>query len=106
MQYKLFQKDDAISQFPEAIAILTFQKGDAVFNSMESSWEAKARNACCGLLLTEWRHITLPSCNFLQVLTDLEKADQTQAQYQQQCHQYVVDHRQKLLQLPPQRLPD
>lgn len=41
---KLFQKGDAISQFPEAIAISTFQKCNAIFNHMESSWEAEARS--------------------------------------------------------------
>ena len=45
---KSFQKGDAISYFPEAIAISIFQKSNAIFNSTESSWEAKARNAFRG----------------------------------------------------------
>lgn len=104
IQQKSFQKVDAISLLPEAFAVSTFQKEDAAFNSVEDSWEAKARNACQCLLLAERRQVMLPSCIFLQVLTDLEKADQ--AQYKHQCHQHVVSCCQKLLQLPLQRLPD
>lgn len=37
IQQKSFQKGDAVSQFPEAIAILTFQKDDAVSNSTEAA---------------------------------------------------------------------
>lgn len=68
IQQKSFQKVDAISQFPEAFAVPSFKKDDAIFNSTESSWEAKARNACRGLLLQERRHITLPSCSSYQYL--------------------------------------
>lgn len=106
IQQKSFDEDDAISQFQEAIAVSTFRKCNAIFNHMESSWEAEARNAFRGLLLTERRQVMLPSCIFLQVLRDLEDVDHAQAQDQQQCHQYVVGHSQKLLQLPLQRLLD
>lgn len=83
MQYKLFQKDDAISQSPEAIAILTFQKDDAISNSIESSWEAEARSTCHCQLLEVRRHTRLPSCNFLPEFIDLEEADHTQ-----RCNQH------------------
>ena len=45
---EVFQRRRCSFTVPEAIAVSSFQKDDAIFNSMESSWEAKARNACRG----------------------------------------------------------
>lgn len=47
-----------------------------------------------------------PAAISLPVLSNLEEADHTQACNQDQRHHQIVDNRQKLLQLPLQRLPD